>query len=72
LELQFKAEAQPLTFFAGHDAVPPELQPIVLDRLRFPKAGGMIIELNSLLRAIEAARFLGPILGPRIVLRRAS
>ena len=67
---QYKAEAQPLKFFAGYDAVPPELQPIVLGRLRFPKAGGMLIELNSFSRAIEAARFFGRVLGPRAVLRR--
>lgn len=67
---QYKAEAQPLKFFVGYEAVPPEIQPIVLGRLRFPKAGGMTIELNSFSRAIEAARFFAPILGPRIVLRR--
>jgi hypothetical protein len=67
----YLAEAEGLTFFAGHADVPEEVQPIILGRFRFPRRGGMVVELNSLPRAIEAARFFGPILGEKVVLRRA-
>ena len=48
-----------------------EVQPIVLGRIRFPKKAGMRIDVRSVSRAIEAARFFGPILGPKVVARRA-
>ncbi len=64
------AEAEGLTFFAGHADVPKEVQPIILGRFHFPRGGGMVLELKSLPRAIEAARFFRPHLGEKVVLRR--
>lgn len=63
----FHAEAASLRLDAGYDEVPEEKRPIVLGRLRFPKSGGMTLQTNSILRAIEAARFFGPRLGPEVV-----
>jgi hypothetical protein len=66
----YRAEASSLEFFAGFHDVPPEVQPVILGRLRFPKSGGMTFQLNSTPRAIAAARFFGPLLGPDVVLHR--
>ncbi len=67
----FHAEAAPLQFAAGYDEVPNEKRPIVLGRIRFPKKnGGMTLQTNSILRAIEGARFFGPRLGPEVVAMR--
>ena len=66
----YRAEASSLEFFASFHDVPPEVQPVVLGRLRFPKSGGMTFQLNSTPRAIAAARFFGPLLGPEVVLLR--
>jgi hypothetical protein len=66
----FHAEATSLRFFAGYDEVPKEKQPIVLGRIRFPESGGMTLQTNSILRAIEGARFFGPRLGPEVVAMR--
>jgi hypothetical protein len=63
----FHAEAASLKFGAGYDAVPKERRPIVLGRLRFPKNGGMTIQTNSIQRAIGAAQFFAPRLGPEVV-----
>ncbi len=67
----YHEEAESLTFFAGRADLPEPIQPIVLGRFRFPKRGGMVLELSSLPRAIEAARFFSPTLGEKVVLRRA-
>lgn len=66
----FHAEAAALPIGAGYDAVPEERRPIVLGRIRFPKNGGMTIQTNSADRAIAAARFFAPYLGPEVVLMR--
>jgi hypothetical protein len=66
----FHAEAASLRFAAGYDEVPKEKRPIVLGRLRFPKSGGMTLQTNSILRAIEGARFFGARLGPEVVALR--
>jgi hypothetical protein len=63
----FDAEAASLRFGGGYDDVPEEKRPIVLGRIRFPELGGMTLQVNSILRAIEGARFLGPRLGPEVV-----
>jgi hypothetical protein len=67
----FEDEAAGLTFFGGYGDVPEALRPVILAWLRFPNAGGMTLETNSIPRAIEAARFFAPRLGPEVVLRRA-
>jgi hypothetical protein len=66
----FHAEAASLRFAAGYDDVPKERRPIVLGRIRFPKSDCMTLQTNSILRAIEAARFFRPRLGPEIVAMR--
>jgi len=65
------AEAAALTFGRPHGELPAEVHPVVIGSFRFPKSGGMTLELRSFERAIQAACFFGPILGPRVVLRRA-
>jgi hypothetical protein len=66
----YHAEAASLPISAGYDAVPPERRPIVLGRIRFPKSGGMTTQANSIDRAVAAARFFGPRLGPEVVALR--
>ena len=66
----FHAEAADLKIAAGYDAVPVERRPIVLGRIRFPQNGGMTIQTNSIDRAIAAARFFAPRLGPEVVAMR--
>jgi len=66
----FQGEAAALRFPGGYDAVPKEKRPIVLGRIRFPKNGGMTLQTNSILRAIEGARFFGPHLGPEVIAMR--
>lgn len=67
----YTAEAEKLTFRRPHAELPVEVHPLVTGALRFPKKGGMTLEVRSFERAIAAARFFGPILGTRVVLRRA-
>ncbi|WP_437723712.1 hypothetical protein [Sorangium sp. So ce861] len=67
----YTAEAESLTFGQPHAELPAEVHPVVIGALRFPKKGGMTLEVRSLERAIAAARFFGPLLGIRVVLRRA-
>lgn len=67
---QFEAEAASLRFFGGYDDVPSDKRPIVIGRIRFPANGGMTFETNSIPRAVEGARFFGPILGPKVVALR--
>ena len=66
----FHAEAASLRFAAGYDAVPKEKRPIIIARIRFPKNGGMTIQTNSIARAIGAARFFAPHLGPEVLAMR--
>ncbi len=67
----YHGEAKSLRFVAaGYDDVPKERQPIILGRIRFPKSGGMTLQTNSIERAVAAARFFAPHLGPRVVAMR--
>lgn len=66
----FDAEAASLQFGAGYDNVPKEKRPIVLGRIRFPKGGSMTLQTNSILRAIEGAKFFASWLGPEVVATR--
>jgi hypothetical protein len=66
----FEAEAASLRFRGGYDDVPKEKRPIVLARLLFPQSGGMLLQTNSIERAIGAARFFAPHLGPSVVAMR--
>lgn len=67
----YHAEAASLGFLAGgYDDVPEERRPIVLGRIRFPEHGAMTLQTNSLERAVAAARFFGPRLGPEVVAMR--
>jgi len=66
----FQGEAAALRFPGGYDDVPKEKRPIVLGRIYFPKNNGMILQTNSIPRAIEGARFLGPRLGPEVIAMR--
>ncbi len=66
----YRAEATALTFGRPHRELPPDVADVVLGELRLPRSGGMTLQARSLKRAIEGARFFGPILGPKVVLRR--
>ena len=66
----FTAEAESLVFAAGYNAVPKERRPIVIGRFRFPTETTVTLETNSVLRAIEGARFFGPRLGPKVMAMR--
>jgi hypothetical protein len=63
---QYKAEAASLRFPGSYDDVPKEKRPIVLGWFRFPEDGRMVLQINSIARAIEGARFFGPHFGPYI------
>jgi hypothetical protein len=63
----FQAEAASLRFPGSYDDVPKERRPIVLGRIRFPNDGEMVLQTNSIARAIEGARFFGPRFGPKVV-----
>lgn len=60
----FHAEAASLRFGDGYEDVPKEKRPIILGRIRFPTDGSMILQTNSIARAIGAANFFAPYLGP--------
>jgi len=66
----FHAESAGLEIGAGYEAVPEDRRPIILGWIRFPKNGGMTIQTTSAERAIAAARFFGPRLGPEVVALR--
>jgi len=66
----FHAEAAALELAARYDGVPVEKRPIVLGRVRFPKSGGMVLETNSIDRAVQGARFFAALLGPSVVAMR--
>lgn len=67
----YTAEAMPLTFGRPYAELPAEVHPVVIGTFRFPKKGGMTLELRSIDRATAAARFFGPRFGPKVVARRA-
>jgi hypothetical protein len=60
----FHGEAASLRFGGGYEDVPKERRPIILGRIRFPSDSSMILQTNSIARAIGAARFFAPYLGP--------
>lgn len=66
----FDVEADSLVFASCFDAVPEERRPIVLGRFRFPTSERMTFDTNSILRAIEAAKFFGPRFGREVVAMR--
>lgn len=66
-----RAEAESMTFANPPVKPPVEMDPVLLGVFRFPKSGGMTLQVRSFSRAIEASRFFGPILGPKVVARRA-
>jgi hypothetical protein len=67
----YTAEAEPLAFGRPYAELPAEVHPVIIGAFRFPKKGGMTLEVRSFERAIAAAKFFGPIFGPRVVARRA-
>lgn len=67
----YQDEAVRLTFGRSYNQVPTAAHPIAIGAFRFPKTGGMVLSVRSFARAIEAAKFFAPLLGPSVVLRRA-
>ncbi len=63
----FQAEAASLRFPGGYDDVPKEKRPIILGRISFSNNTGMMLQTNSISRAIEGAKFFGPRLGPQVI-----
>jgi hypothetical protein len=63
----FQAESKSLRFPGSYDDVPKEKRPIVLGRISFRNNGGMMLQTNSISRAIEGAKFFGPRFGPKVV-----
>ena len=59
----FQAEAASLRFGSGYEDVPRERRPIILGRIRFPTNSSMVLQTNSIARAIGAAKFFAPHLG---------
>jgi hypothetical protein len=59
----FQAEAASLRFGSGYEDVPKERRPIILGRIRFPTNSSMVLQTNSIARAIGAAKFFAPHLG---------
>jgi len=66
----YHAESASLPFSVVYDDIPKAVRPIILGRIRFPNSLGMTLETNSIPRAIEAARFFAPLLGPEVVASR--
>lgn len=63
----YDGEAAALKIGAGREVVPLERRPAVLGRIRFPMKGGMAIQTDSIERAVAAAQFFAPRLGPEVV-----
>jgi hypothetical protein len=63
-------EATSLTFAIPRSRLAPEVHPIVIGRFRFPDANKLVLEVRSVERAIEAAKFFGPRFGSNVVLSR--
>jgi hypothetical protein len=59
----FHAEAASLRFGGGYEDVPRERRPIILGRIRFSTNSSMVLQTNSIARAIGAAKFFAPHLG---------
>ena len=53
----FHAEAASLRLGGGYEDVPKERRPIILGRILFPTNSSMILQTNSIARAIGASRF---------------
>jgi hypothetical protein len=66
----FDAESKSLRFPGGYNDVPKEKRPIILGRIIFRNNGGMMLQTNSISRAIEGAKFFGPRFGPKVVALR--
>ena len=60
----FHAEAASLRFGGGYEDVPNERRPIILGRIRFPDDSSMVLQTNSVARAVGAAKFFAAHLGP--------
>lgn len=67
----YVAEASGLELGAYSQERLEDDESVVIGFVRFPKKSTMIIEVRSVLRAIAAAKFFGPIFGPKVVARRA-
>jgi len=63
-------EATALKFSRAPQDLPEEVHPIILGCFRFPAKDKAVLEVRSFERAIEAARFFGPLFGPEVVLSR--
>ena len=66
----YENEAAELRFGRARNELPEEVHPIILGRFRFPSKNRLVLELRSADRAIEAAKFFGPMFGPAVVLQR--
>lgn len=66
----YDEEASALTFARPRNELPPEVHPIVLGRFNFPAKDKMVLAVRSGERAIEAAKFFGPLFGEKVILRR--
>lgn len=61
----FQGEAAWLHFGGGYEDVPAESRPIILGRIRFPTRTSMMLQTNSVARAIGAAQLFAPYLGSK-------
>jgi hypothetical protein len=67
----YHGETKSLRFAsAGYEDVPRERRPIILGRIRFPKSGGMMVQTNSIERALQAAKFFALHMDSRVVATR--
>jgi hypothetical protein len=62
-EWLFANETAGLRFPGTYQDVPETMRPIILGRIRFPRATAMTLQTNSFPRALEGARFFGARLG---------
>jgi hypothetical protein len=67
----YDEEAARLTFGIPRERLSPEVHPIVIGRFRFPDAKQVVLEVRSIERAIEAAKFFAPRFRSNAVLSRA-
>lgn len=58
-------EAASLPLGDGYDSIPAERRPISLGRIRFPSDSRMVLQTNSVARAVAAAQFFAPRFGPK-------
>ncbi len=66
----YQDEAAALTFGKPYGELPPDIHPVHIGRFRMPDKDRLVMECRSFERAIQAAKFFGPILGADVVLRR--